>query len=45
LTIARLTDELAARYGQPPSAILREDARTILRMRAILAEAADPEES
>jgi len=35
-------DDLARRYGQLPTAILRADARTILRLRAILAESEEP---
>jgi len=38
---ARLTDYFAQRYGQLPSAILAEDARLMLRMRAILLAAED----
>jgi hypothetical protein len=36
---AQIVDELAQRYGQLPSAVLAEDARLMLGMRALLAEA------
>jgi len=39
-----VVDELAARYGQLPSAILAEDARTVLRMRTLLRLASEEED-
>jgi hypothetical protein len=40
--MARTVDDLARRYGQLPSAILAEDAPTLLRIRSILAELEEP---
>jgi hypothetical protein len=37
-------DELARRYGQLPSTILGEDARLMLGMRALLAEAEETQD-
>jgi hypothetical protein len=39
---AQTVDDLARRYGQMPSAILREDASVLLRIRSILAESEEP---
>lgn len=34
-----MIDEMCQRYGVLPSELLKEDARALLRLRAILAEA------
>lgn len=39
--IAQLLDTFCQRYGQLPSAMLEEDALLMLRLNAILVEAAD----